>query len=817
MRPEEMTGHVLGHYRIIRPLGYGGSSTVFLAQDINLQREVAVKVFQPREGETREFLHRFAREARVLAQLDHPNILPVYDYGEEGDSAYLVMPHMAGGSLRDRMRKQHIIPPSETIQLISQILNALQYAHDRGLIHRDIRPGNMLFKADGTLLLSDFGLVKVLSGETISNFQTEPMSITGQSLSGTPDYMAPEQINGQVIPASDIYATGVVLYEMLTGARLFMAENYVGLLMKHLYEQPRPLRELNPAISPALEEVVMRALAKEPAKRYQHPRDFLSALTRAGEQEAENYFALPADRASQRGAMASDPGLVEIQGAPNVLAQQSRHAYPPAMADFQGEAQAAPDRDGYPPGRQPPPYQPNYRAITLPAAPQRSRKLVIAVLVLLILVLATSLGGVLYQQGVLRIPQGRGGTPQASAPVRGTTTKSSPTTVPTGPVTTQNVPPTQLTCPTPGAARPAITAPLVPGNNQNIIYIVNEKATATTPAAGTVKRRDITVNTRGVEIQKMLNTAISDAQVSNDGHWVLFSATVAGQVELRMVRVDGQGLQTLYCAPANGSISHLQWSFDQQLVVFNLAVGSAGPITYLMNLTTGNIQPELVPQSGLTFIPRVWINNESLLLDAIAPDPGAQPQNIYILNTSRGANQHENDLQTVVHSPLGCADFDSSYDNRQLILSTCTSSPAGTPAGPSSITIQPIAGGPATTIYTSNTQAITMVRAISPNTLLFQVENGAGDTAKNGLWSIHLDGTGLQRLTTDTNGDQSLCPFTQYAWSNVSLDGAYFALQSFDAPATYRLYSGSLSQGGAVAFADISDGTELKLVGWTKI
>ncbi|HZO75509.1 MAG TPA: serine/threonine-protein kinase [Ktedonobacteraceae bacterium] len=816
MRPEEMTGHVLGHYRIIRPLGYGGSSTVFLAQDINLQREVAVKVFQPRDGETRDFLHRFAREARVLAQLDHPNILPVYDYGEEGDSAYLVMPHMAGGSLRDRMRKQHMIPASEAIQLISQMLNALQYAHDRGLIHRDIKPGNMLFKADGTLLLSDFGLVKVLSGETVSNFQTEPMSITGQSLSGTPDYMAPEQINGQAIPASDVYATGVVLYEMLTGSRLFTAENYVGVLMKHLYEQPRPMRELNPAISPALEEAVMRALAKEPAKRYQHPRDFLSALVRSGEQETEKYFAPPLDKTSQYGAMISDPGLVGIQGASNVLAQQSRLPYPPVMADFPGGTQVAPDKDPYSPVRQSP-HAPDYRAVTPPEAPQRSRKLLITVLILLILVLATSLGGVLYQQGLLHIPQGRGGTPQPGAPARGTTTKSSPTNVPTGTITTQNVPPTQLTCPTSGAARTAITAPLALGNNQNVIYIVNEKATATTPAAGTVKRRDVTTNTRGVEIQKMLNTAISEAQVSDDGRWVLFIATVAGQVELRMVRVDGQGLQTLYCAPANGSISHLQWSYNQQLAVFNVAVGSVSPITYLMNLTTGNIQPELVPQSGLTFIPRVWINDESLFMYAVAPDPGAQPQNIYILNTSRGANQHENDLQTVIHSPLGCADFDSSYDNKQLILSTCTGVARGTSAGPSSITIQPIAGGPATTIYTSNTLAIIMVRAISPTTLLFLVENGAGDTSKNGLWSIHLDGTGLRRLTTDTTDDQSLCPFTQYAWSNVSLDGAYFALQSFDAPGTYRLYSGSISQGGAVAFADISDGTQLKLVGWTNL
>src|SRR5690348_7252700 len=116
MQPEEMVGHILGHYRIIAALGYGGTATVFLAEDIHLHREVALKVFRPDIGKTEEFLRRFEREARVLAQLDHPNILPVYDYGEQGDIVYLVMPRMAGGSLKDRLRKQRIIPPAETIR-----------------------------------------------------------------------------------------------------------------------------------------------------------------------------------------------------------------------------------------------------------------------------------------------------------------------------------------------------------------------------------------------------------------------------------------------------------------------------------------------------------------------------------------------------------------------------------------------------------------------------------------------------------------------------------------------------------------------------
>src|SRR5258708_16853402 len=192
-------------------------SPVFLAEDLNLGGEVAMKVFWPRPGETKDFLRRFAREARVLAQLDHPNILPVYDYGEQHGQAYLVMPYMAGGSLKDMLKVRQVLPPAEAIRLTTEALNALQYAHERGLIHRDIKPGNMLFKADGKLMLCDFGLVKVIStSDEILNIEhTE--SLTAHAITGTPDYMAPEQIQGRAVQSSDIYAMGMVIYEMLAG------------------------------------------------------------------------------------------------------------------------------------------------------------------------------------------------------------------------------------------------------------------------------------------------------------------------------------------------------------------------------------------------------------------------------------------------------------------------------------------------------------------------------------------------------------------------------------------------------------------------
>src|SRR6266705_5500488 len=234
MRPEDMVGTVLGHYRIIRQVGYGGMSTVFLADDINLGRDVAVKVFWPRPGETKDFLRRFSREARVLAQLDHPNILPVYDYGEQNGQAYLVMPFMSGGSLKDMLKVRHVLPPTEAIQLTTETLNALQYAHERGLIHRDIKPGNMLFKADGKLMLCDFGLVKVLSPEGEGRPLFDTASDTGPAITGTPEYMSPEQIQGRPIPASDIYSVGIVLYEMLTGIRPFTSNSIMNVLLKQL-------------------------------------------------------------------------------------------------------------------------------------------------------------------------------------------------------------------------------------------------------------------------------------------------------------------------------------------------------------------------------------------------------------------------------------------------------------------------------------------------------------------------------------------------------------------------------------------------------
>lgn len=819
MQPDEMIGKVLGHYKLVRSLGVGGTAFVFRAQDINLQRDVALKLFQPHEGETRDFLQRFIREARVVAQLDHPNILPVYDYGEQDSLAYLVMPQMVD-SLRDRLAGNRVLSPAETVRIISPVLNALQYAHDRGLIHRDIKPGNILFKSDGTPMLSDFGLVKVLtpsSEQTLTMNQTA--SMTSHVIAGTPDYMSPEQINGQVTPASDIYSIGIVLYEMLSGTRPFTADTYMGVLMKQVYEPPRSLRSVNPQIPLQVENVVLRALEKDATKRYQRPDELRRALESAVRgMGTQNTLTTPV-------SYATDPMPTVKQSSEQEYSvqNQSRRSFtplpptvdtgqtPPAYPTTPATPFTPPSIASHGQGGQGNPYQ----------RPRSSRVPLLVGLILLIVLLLGGLATAIFapppfgfaRRGTSQTPTTSTPPVQKTAIVKGNTT---PTATPGTTPITRNVPTTTINCPTTGTARAAITAPLVLGSHRDLLYIVNEFSSGT-PTFGTLKRRDVDSNLKATEMTKMAGTSISEAQVSQDGQWVLFVAHYNGQDQLRLVRVDGQGLQTLYCAPSGASIMGSQWSFDQHSVLFD--TGSKPITTYLLDITTGNVQPEIVPQGQTAYIARTWLDATHVYLTSFSPASTTVSPSLYLLNLQKGANQHDGDLQQIVTLPQSCDSFDTSYDLTQLLLSTCNRNGSQQGLnGPSSITSQPITGNTLRTIYTTSTLAITMIRAVTPTTLLLMIENTVGDTSQNGLWKINPDGSSPTRLSSDTDGSQSLCPYSQYAWSNVSRDGTMYALESYNPRTnTFGMYYGSVSGGTPTQFAGINDGTQLYLVGWTNL
>ena len=239
-------------YALVNPLGGGGMAVVFLAHDRVLTRNVALKVLRQEYAQDDEFVERFRREAISAAALSHPNIVPVYDRGETEDGRYYIaMEYVSGGTLKERIDRDGPLAPRVAVLVASQVAEALGVAHDRGIIHRDVKPRNILVSESGDVKVADFGIARAASASAIS--RTEDML-------GTARYMSPEQAMGEPVgPASDLYSLGVVFYEMLTGRVPFDAELPVALAMKHVNEPPRPPKELNPEIPERINALVLTA------------------------------------------------------------------------------------------------------------------------------------------------------------------------------------------------------------------------------------------------------------------------------------------------------------------------------------------------------------------------------------------------------------------------------------------------------------------------------------------------------------------------------------------------------------------------------
>ena len=270
---DNLVGTNLGRYHVIEPLGQGGMASVYKAFDTTLERNVAIKIIRTdkKEGtEQNEFLKRFQREAKALAQLDHPYILKVLDYGEQEGTPYLIMPFVPGGTLKEKMGRP--MPWREAAALLAPIAQALDYAHHRKIIHRDVKPANILISESNAPLLSDFGIAKILeAGESTQ------LTATGVGI-GTPDYMAPEQWMGKADPRTDIYSLGIIFFQMVTGRLPFTADTPAAVLIKHMQDPlPRPA-SLVPNLPEAVEQVLFKALAKDPESRFQDMGAFAEAL-----------------------------------------------------------------------------------------------------------------------------------------------------------------------------------------------------------------------------------------------------------------------------------------------------------------------------------------------------------------------------------------------------------------------------------------------------------------------------------------------------------------------------------------------------------
>jgi tRNA A-37 threonylcarbamoyl transferase component Bud32 len=269
----DLTGQRLGQYQILARISKGPVSTIYKAYQPKLDRFVAIKVLSPHVVDEEGFLERFSQEARAVAQLDHPNIVPVYDFDQVGDIAYIVLKYVESGTLRSMMKGQPM-DLGLAVELVTQVGLALGYAHKHGVIHRDVKPSNILIGEGRWALLTDFGLAKILGGG-------QQLTRSGIGM-GTPDYLAPEQAQGMSGDGrADLYSLGATLYEMVTGRVPFEADSSMAVVVKHITELPPPPSQFVPGLPAEVERVILTAMDKNPAARFQTAEEMVAALIRA--------------------------------------------------------------------------------------------------------------------------------------------------------------------------------------------------------------------------------------------------------------------------------------------------------------------------------------------------------------------------------------------------------------------------------------------------------------------------------------------------------------------------------------------------------
>jgi serine/threonine-protein kinase len=300
-QPIEIDSVVDGRYRVLAHLGTGGMSEVYCATDLQLGRKVALKVLHERFAADEEFVERFKREASSAAGLQHQHVVSIYDRGECDGASYIAMEYVAGRTLKQLVAEDGPLDPARAANLTVQILRAARFAHRRGVIHRDIKPQNVIVDDDDRAKVTDFGIARAGASD---------MTQTG-SIMGTAQYLSPEQAQGHAVnQRSDLYSIGIVLYELLTGRVPFDAQSAVTIALKQVSEQPLRPSEINPMVTPELEAVVLRALAKDPAARFADADEFIAAL-----EAAASRIPTQAAIAAAEAAAAALPAAAGVAGA----------------------------------------------------------------------------------------------------------------------------------------------------------------------------------------------------------------------------------------------------------------------------------------------------------------------------------------------------------------------------------------------------------------------------------------------------------------------------------------------------------------------
>jgi serine/threonine protein kinase len=351
-----LEGARLGAYELIERVGSGGMAEVYRAKQLSaFGREVAVKVIRRGFSEDPLFRQRFLREAQAIAKLSHPHILPLIEFGEERDILYLVMPYFSGGTLRSLMeRVQGPLSLRDSVEILEQLCDAVQYAHEQGIVHRDIKPQNVLIQRGKHLLLADFGIARDTSDERLT--------MTGAGV-GTVEYMAPEQAMGKGDQRSDVYSLGILLYQMVCGRVPFTGSTPMETLMKQATELPPPVHKLNPALPAEVERVLIKALEKDPRDRFQSPGELF---------QAAQQLLQPPSQAGANGQTRAAPPPPPAFGGTSSAGEASRSgSNPGSMAATPTSSRAASTRNDYPAGTPPPPWSGRSSASAPPPSSSR--------------------------------------------------------------------------------------------------------------------------------------------------------------------------------------------------------------------------------------------------------------------------------------------------------------------------------------------------------------------------------------------------------------------------------------------------------------
>lgn len=302
-----MIGKLLGNrYEVLEQLGGGGMALVWKGRDTFLNRLVTIKVLRPEYASDEDFVRRFRREAQAVASLSHPNIVSIYDVGQENDAHYLVMEYIEGENLKDLIRREAPLSPARAVQLGRQVAEALEHAHENKIIHRDVKPHNILITRSGRAKLTDFGIAQA-SAATVTHTD---------AIVGSVHYISPEQAKGEPAgPKSDIYSLGVVLYEMLTGQVPYQGDGAIGVALKHIQEQPLSLRQINPEVPEDLEKVVLRAMDKLPGRRHKNARAF-----------GDDLIAISEETISLKPFIQEENELTQVLPIPGVIKDEKKIA-----------------------------------------------------------------------------------------------------------------------------------------------------------------------------------------------------------------------------------------------------------------------------------------------------------------------------------------------------------------------------------------------------------------------------------------------------------------------------------------------------------